>query len=68
VPFCRECGAKLFYDREMKLYVCPKCGLTYTFQDLLVESQRAFEERLKKDEKKKRRVDYLEWWLSKKQV
>lgn len=66
MPFCRECGSKLFYDRESKLYVCSRCGLTYTFQDLLVESQRAFEEKLKRAEKKKKRDEYLEWWLSKK--
>ena len=67
MPYCRECGSKLVYDRELKAYVCPHCGLTYTFQDLLVESHKAFEERLKQSEKKKKRAEYLEWWLSKKQ-
>ena len=54
MPYCRECGAKLIYDRSAKLYVCPSCGLTYTTQELLVESQRAFEERLKSGEKKRK--------------
>ena len=66
LPYCRECGAKLVYDRNAKLYVCPSCGLTYTAQELLVESQRAFEERLKSGEKKRKYSEYLEWWLSKK--
>jgi len=67
LPYCRECGAKLVYDRETKTYTCSGCGLTYTFQDLVVESHRAFEERLRENEKKRRREEYLEWWLSKKQ-
>ena len=66
MPYCRECGAKLVYDRETKTYTCSGCGLTYTFQDLVVESHKTFEER-RENEKKRRREEYLEWWLSKKQ-
>ncbi|MCS7126079.1 MAG: hypothetical protein NZ929_04125 [Aigarchaeota archaeon] len=65
--FCRECGAKLFYDRTLKEYVCKSCGLTYTFQDLVIGSDRILtEDKYKKDERKKIRKEYLEWWLSKK--
>ncbi|MEN2974267.1 MAG: hypothetical protein ABDH32_01665 [Candidatus Caldarchaeales archaeon] len=64
--FCRECGSKLFYDRNLKEYVCRSCGLTYSFQDLIVEAEKnTVENRSKRDEKKIRK-EYLEWWLSKK--
>ncbi|MEM1584065.1 MAG: hypothetical protein QXF28_04460 [Nitrososphaerota archaeon] len=66
LPFCRECGSKLFYDRNSKEYVCRSCGLTYTFQDLVIESEKMFEEKLKRDEKRRTREEYLEWWLSRK--
>jgi len=42
------------------------CGLTYTIQELVVYSEKDLEERFKKDEKKKLREEYLQWWLSKK--
>jgi len=64
--FCRECGSKLIYDRESREYVCRVCGLTYTIQELVVYSEKDLEERFKKDEKKKLREEYLQWWLSKK--
>lgn len=66
MPFCKECGSRLLYDRESKEYVCRSCGLTYTFQDLVAESEKMFENRSRKDYKKRSREEYLEWWLSKK--
>jgi len=59
-----ECGGALFYDQELKCYVCKSCGLTFTIQQLLEENKRSIEER--EDEKRKRQKEYLKWWISKK--
>ncbi|MCD6536520.1 MAG: hypothetical protein J7K49_05770 [Thaumarchaeota archaeon] len=66
MPYCRECGSKLIYDRSIRAYVCLSCGLTYTTQDLLVEAHKRFEERLQEEKKKRKYEEYLEWWTSKK--
>ncbi|MCX8187384.1 MAG: transposase [Nitrososphaeria archaeon] len=66
MPYCHECGSKLLYDRSVRAYVCPSCGLTYTTQDLIVEASRGLEEKLQAEKKRRKYEEYLEWWTSKK--
>lgn len=66
MPYCLECGNRLVYDRETRTYVCSACGFTYTSQDLLVEREKRFNSKFEEDRKKRRREEYLEWWLSSK--
>ncbi|MEM3083100.1 MAG: hypothetical protein QXM50_06100 [Candidatus Caldarchaeum sp.] len=67
MPSCIECGGALFYDRELKHYTCSSCGATYTSQDLLIEREKRFNAKFEEERKKRRRDEYLEWWLSSKQ-
>ncbi|MCS7137198.1 MAG: hypothetical protein NZ941_02380 [Candidatus Caldarchaeum sp.] len=66
MPFCFDCGGRLVYDRETKTYSCALCGSTYTSQDLLIEREKRFNSKFENDRKKRRREEYLEWWLSSK--
>jgi DNA-directed RNA polymerase subunit M/transcription elongation factor TFIIS len=66
MPYCFECGGEMFYDREVRSYICQKCGSTYTTQDLLLEREKRFNSKFKTDEKRRRREEYLQWWLSSK--
>ncbi|MEM1947021.1 MAG: hypothetical protein QXF95_08435, partial [Candidatus Caldarchaeum sp.] len=66
MTFCTECGNKLIYDRETRMYVCPGCGFTYTTQDLLLEKEKRFNSKFEEDKKRRKREEYLEWWLSSK--
>jgi len=67
LPYCRECGAKIIYDRNTRSYVCPGCGLIYTPQDLIAGARRGIEAGLEAEEKKRRKyAEYLEWWTSSK--
>ncbi len=58
---CPECGGPLFYEVPTKMYVCKKCGLYLTKQQLidLLEKKK---EKPRLDAKK----EYLNWWLSEK--
>ncbi|MDW8083703.1 MAG: hypothetical protein RMI49_00670 [Candidatus Caldarchaeum sp.] len=67
MPFCFDCGGRLVYDRETKTYSCELCGSTYTSQDLLIEREKRFNSKFEIEKKKRRREEYLEWWLSSKQ-
>ncbi|HIQ30507.1 MAG TPA: hypothetical protein EYH45_08125 [Candidatus Caldiarchaeum subterraneum] len=65
VPLCPECGVNsLFYDREVRQYVCSRCGSTYTAQELLVEREKRMARRFEESRKRRYHREYLEWWLS----
>jgi len=65
VPVCPECGVNsLIYDREVRQYVCERCGSTYTAQELLVEREKRFAKKFEENKKRRDRAEYLEWWLS----
>lgn len=66
MPVCTECGNKLVYDRETRTYVCAGCGYTYTTQDLLVEREKRFNSKFEDERKRRKREEYLQWWLSSK--
>jgi uncharacterized Zn finger protein (UPF0148 family) len=63
--YCLECGGPLFYDQELKCYICKSCGLTFTIQQLLEGNERKLNEE-KMEEKRRRQKEYLKWWASKK--
>lgn len=66
LPYCRECGAKIVYDRNTRSYVCPGCGLIYTPQDLVVGARRDIEMDAAVEKKRRKYAEYLEWWTSSK--
>lgn len=63
--YCLECGGSLFYDSELKCYVCKSCGLTFTIQQLIDEGKKESGEN-SFEEKRRRQKEYLKWWSSKK--
>jgi len=68
LPFCLECGLKLVYDRDARHFVCESCGSTYTSQELVEAKEKALSAKFEDERKRRRRSEYLEWWLSNKQV
>ncbi len=56
----------MIYDRDTRSYVCLSCGLIYTTQDLIMESRREVDEKLRESKKRKKYAEYLEWWASSK--
>jgi uncharacterized Zn finger protein (UPF0148 family) len=64
--YCLECGGSLFYDQELKCYVCKSCGLTFTIQQLLDNNEKRLIKEKNEEEKRKRQKEYLKWWTSKK--
>jgi len=67
MQYCPECGGEMQYMLATKHYVCKSCGLSVTQQELM-----ELREKLKlpmeseKEEREKRKKEYLKWWLSKK--
>jgi len=67
MAYCPECGGEMQYISATKCYVCKSCGLSVTRQELMELRQKLRPEvETGEDERKRRRKDYLEWWLSKK--
>jgi len=65
--YCPECGGELKYISATKRYACKSCGLSLTPQELteLREKLRpSFESA--EEQRRKKRKDYLKWWLGKK--
>jgi len=50
------------------MYVCTRCGLAVTSEDrdriILEQKSKFYSETDSEEEKRKRRKDYLKWWLS----
>jgi DNA-directed RNA polymerase subunit M/transcription elongation factor TFIIS len=67
MPYCIECGGLLEYDRELKSYYCKSCGATFSLQELLIlrDKKKLINDKNKNEKKKK--MEYLEWWLSEKE-
>ena len=67
MPYCPECGGEMHYDSKVKRYVCKSCGLSLTRQELFELRQQLRSRVETEDEQRKRkRNEYLKWWLSKK--
>ncbi len=66
---CPECAGTMKYDRNARLLVCQRCGLAVTRQELdkmRAELRKFVEVEDTEDEKRRRRKDYLDWYLSQK--
>ncbi len=68
---CPECAGELKYDSSVRRYVCTRCGLALnTFElDKMRQQQRDSirQEKGRDFEEKKRKREYLDWWLSEKE-
>ncbi|MFQ5920980.1 MAG: hypothetical protein ACE5JV_03080 [Nitrososphaerales archaeon] len=58
---CPECGGELHYELNTKHFVCKKCGIYLTREQIddIKDKQRP-------EKKKSREDEYLDWWLSSK--
>ncbi len=63
---CPHCAAILIYDRMERVYSCRSCGATMSLQELVEHQERVRLEREKAQKERKRKDEYLEWWLSSK--
>ncbi len=58
---CPECNGKLIYEVSTKHFICNKCGLYATREQLY-----DLKDRLKPQKKKaSKESEYFEWWMSK---
>lgn len=57
----------MLYLGSTKHYVCRRCGLSLTLQEI-VEVREKIQEKAGRDEEEHKRVrkEYLQWWLSRK--
>ncbi|MEM3098507.1 MAG: hypothetical protein QXU32_07305 [Nitrososphaerales archaeon] len=58
---CPECGGSLHYETNTKHFLCKKCGLYATREQIY-----DIRDKQKPEKKKSKEDEYLEWWLSKK--
>jgi len=67
MAYCPECGGDMQFFTTTKRNVCKSCGLSLTRQEL-VELRKKLKPKFEdaEDERKKRKNEYLKWWLSKK--
>ncbi|MFW6117523.1 MAG: hypothetical protein ACOC6G_02960 [Thermoproteota archaeon] len=67
MPYCPECGGEMKYVSATRCHVCKSCGLSVTGQELMELRQKyRFKKETGDEENKRRRKDYLKWWLSEK--
>ena len=64
MPRCPECGGKMIYRKDLKVWVCTSCGLMLTREQLDEIRERILYES-KKEEKKSKVREYLDWWMGK---
>jgi DNA-directed RNA polymerase subunit M/transcription elongation factor TFIIS len=63
---CPYCGAALTYDRMEKIYFCRACGASVSLQDLVEHQERIRSEKERTLKERRKKEEYLEWWLSSK--
>lgn len=56
----------MIYERESRSYVCRSCGTSMNMQEYLERKEVARGERERMEREKRKRDEYLEWWLSSK--
>jgi len=67
MPYCPECGDEMLYDPKLRRFACKGCGLYLTSQELMEMRDKLRPDVESKEEaQKKKRSEYLKWWLSKK--
>lgn len=65
MPVCPECGGEMKWERNRFMYVCKTCGLALKREELdRIRDEQRREVLTEDEERKKRRKDYLKWWLS----
>ena len=62
---CPECAGPLKWSRNLKQYVCQRCGLSLTREELDEARERLRGEIYTRpgEEKSRRHKEYLNWWL-----
>jgi tRNA(Ile2) C34 agmatinyltransferase TiaS len=67
MPYCPECGGEMLYLSGTKHYVCRRCGLSLTLQEI-VEFREKIRDKTERDDEEQKRIrkEYLRWWLSRK--
>ena len=64
MPRCPECGGKMIYRKDLKVCVCTSCGIMLTREQLdEIREKILFES--KKEEKRSKAKEYLDWWMGK---
>ncbi|GAB4328909.1 MAG: hypothetical protein Kow0069_36270 [Promethearchaeota archaeon] len=66
---CPECGGIMEYNPALKLLVCTSCGLAVTRSELdrmHDEQRKRLDPQSREEERRKRRKEYLDWYLSSK--
>ena len=66
---CPECAGLMKFDRNVHRYVCQRCGLALARSELdkmrEQHRDRIREVKGKEFEERRKRKEYLDWWLSK---
>jgi hypothetical protein len=57
---CPECNGELLYEVNTKHFICNKCGLYATREQL-----DDLKDRLRPQKKRSKESEYFEWWMSK---
>ena len=69
MPRCPECAGLMKFDRNVHRYVCQRCGLALARSELdkmrEQHRDRIREVKGKEFEERRKRKEYLDWWLSK---
>lgn len=56
---CPECNGELLYEVSTKHFICKKCGLYATREQLY-----DIKDRLRPQRKRSKESEYLEWWMN----
>ncbi|MEM2003104.1 MAG: hypothetical protein QXI52_05520 [Nitrososphaerota archaeon] len=64
--YCPECGGVMVYDRNSKLYTCSSCGISMNMQQIIEYQEKLRSEKERVEREKRKKEEYLEWWLSSK--
>ncbi len=56
---CPECNGELLYEVSTKHFICKKCGLYATREQL-----HDIKDRLRPQRKRSKESEYLEWWMN----
>ena len=68
MPTCPECAGIMKYDPKFRRYVCQRCGLALT-RDEIDKARDKFRGEIydrQEEEQDQRKRDYLDWWLKEK--
>ncbi|MHA1143537.1 MAG: hypothetical protein ACTSRW_02300 [Candidatus Helarchaeota archaeon] len=71
MPNCPECAGYMKFDRDIRLYVCQRCGLSLRRSEIddLHEKRKEIimEERDEDEIRRSKHKEYLDWYLNKKE-